>query len=121
MSSQLLKNWLESYLPVLLQEAEEYFAKNKYRGEYYVEMKRQMVQEIKKFDPNITLHRLAKIFNCDHSTVHKMLNPDKDMLPEVVDLVRMNGKDWIKKGIYPMSKSTIRNGKRLKYLNLVKL
>lgn len=95
--------YIEMNTQVTNEDIKAYFnAARKYRGLYFVAMKKQLVLEL--VAKGYKHREICDLIRTNISMVSIHRNRTKDLDKESVKLIKENLHEWIRKGLYPKSK-----------------
>jgi predicted transcriptional regulator len=100
------ENWIEERMEVTNEDIKAYFnGAKQYRGIYFIEMKRQLVEMLVK--QGLRQREICQLLKLSTSMISIHKNRTLPLDDKSVELIKENKDAWIKEGLYPKSKSII--------------
>lgn len=97
-----IEYWLQERVEVTHEDIRSYFnTAKKYRGMWFVEMKRQLSIQLKK--EGLKHREICEMLKTSNSMISILSNRTKALTEKDVIEVRNGMNEWIKKGLYPKS------------------
>lgn len=94
--------WIQERVDVENEDIKSYFKScKKYRGMFFVEMKRQIALEYRK--KGYKHREIASMIRLSTSMVTILLNTTKPLHQKDVEYVAENWREWVKEGLYPQT------------------